>query len=320
MKNEIVLIVCWFGPLRPDFYFWLKSVEYNPTIDFLFFTDQDIVNTPVNFKVVKCNLVDIEKIAKEKVWNGCVISKPYKLCDYKPAYGEMFNDYIKNYVFWGHCDVDLIFGDIRHYFTYELLNKFDRFMSEGHFILYRNIPDVNSMYKNIDNNDYREVFTNQESYCFDEWRGATGYWVRKFPDRCFRNSLLMDDIQPNIYKFFSFSNRTKDKYKKNVMFSFDRGKLYKYYEKDGVVDCNETLYVHFQKRTLSIQTKCKDQYCIIPNKIVSFRKHISKTYLRWHIRESKFWPYSMRAIIKICLFLNIHNRYTKDNLIFVNYQ
>lgn len=30
---------------------------------------------------------------------GCIISKPYKMCDYKVAYGEMFQEYIKDYDF-----------------------------------------------------------------------------------------------------------------------------------------------------------------------------------------------------------------------------
>ena len=33
------------------------------------------------------------------------------MCDYKVAYGEMFQDYIKEYDFWGHCDMDMIFGE-----------------------------------------------------------------------------------------------------------------------------------------------------------------------------------------------------------------
>lgn len=45
--KKIVFIVPWFGKLREDFYFWLKSVEMNPTIDFLIFTDQHIHIKPL---------------------------------------------------------------------------------------------------------------------------------------------------------------------------------------------------------------------------------------------------------------------------------
>lgn len=43
MMKKIIFINPWFGPLRADFDFWLKSVEHNPTVDFLIPTDQEIV-------------------------------------------------------------------------------------------------------------------------------------------------------------------------------------------------------------------------------------------------------------------------------------
>lgn len=32
--KKIIFIMPWFGPLRKDFGFWLKSAELNPSIDF----------------------------------------------------------------------------------------------------------------------------------------------------------------------------------------------------------------------------------------------------------------------------------------------
>ena len=39
------------------------------------------------------------------------IEDAYKLTDFKPAYGEIFQDYIIQYDFWGFTDIDLIYGD-----------------------------------------------------------------------------------------------------------------------------------------------------------------------------------------------------------------
>ena len=44
--KKIVFIIPWFGPFRKDFSFWLKSVEHNPSVDFLMPTDQTIVAPP----------------------------------------------------------------------------------------------------------------------------------------------------------------------------------------------------------------------------------------------------------------------------------
>jgi len=48
---------------------------------------------------------------KIKVGVDINVTNGYKLCDFKPMYGFMFQDYIKDYVAWAHCDVDIILGD-----------------------------------------------------------------------------------------------------------------------------------------------------------------------------------------------------------------
>lgn len=77
--KKIVFIIPWFGPFRKDFSFWLKSVEHNPSVDFLMPTDQTIVAPPKNLRVIKTNLAFVENLAKKNVWEGCIISKPYKM-------------------------------------------------------------------------------------------------------------------------------------------------------------------------------------------------------------------------------------------------
>ena len=45
------------------------------------------------------------------------LERPYKLCDYKPSYGEVFKDELAGYDFWGNCDIDLVWGNIKKNFT-----------------------------------------------------------------------------------------------------------------------------------------------------------------------------------------------------------
>ena len=33
--------------------------------------------------------------------------------DLRPAYGVLFEEYLDGYDFWGHCDLDVLFGRIR---------------------------------------------------------------------------------------------------------------------------------------------------------------------------------------------------------------
>lgn len=291
--KKIIFINPWFGPLRDDFYFWLKSVEHNPSVDFLMPTDQDIITPPNNVKVIKTDLAFIEKLAKKYVWEGCVISKPYKMCDYKVAYGEMFQDYIKKYDFWGHCDADMIFGDIRHFVPDEFLDKYDRLGVDGFFSLFRNTPEINAIYRKA--GDIKQIFTNQKPFGFDEWGlnhdGTAHYWMNNLKDKVWLDKVF-DNLAPYHYGFYSGTVRKFHLDIKNVMFSFENGKLFRYGTKNGCVVKDESLYVHIQKRPVYIATKVDDCFSIVPpGRYVSFKSNLNYSYLRRNIREGSFWTY-----------------------------
>ena len=296
--KKIILISPWFGKFRNDFPFWLQSAELNSTIDFLIFTDQEILDAPSNVFVHKTTLKYVEQLAQEKIHRGCVIAKPYKLCDYKPAYGEIFQDYIKDYDYWGHCDNDLIFGNIRHFFPDDLLDKFDRLLTRGHLTLYRNTCEVNSHYRKLKCPNYKEVFSNPKGYGFDEWPGTSRYWMDNMPEKLY-DEIIFDDIAPFVYSFYSYQNREIDKDKKNFMFSFEKGKLYRIYEQEGHLAKEETCYIHYQRRKLAIYTKPSNSFTIVPNRIIDFVCDVSLDYLRKNIRTGMYWVYKERLLNKI---------------------
>lgn len=66
------------------------------------------------------------------------LESPYKLCDYKPTYGLAFKNWLKDYDFWGYCDLDVVFGNLRNYFTDEILKDSDRCLENGHISLWKN--------------------------------------------------------------------------------------------------------------------------------------------------------------------------------------
>ena len=109
--NSIIVIHPYFGKFPEMFPFWLESCKLNSTVDFLLVTDNDITIESLNITVVKSSLSQIksaiEKIAGTEVW----LQKPYKLCDYRPLFGELFKSFTQKYDFWGYCDCDLVFGD-----------------------------------------------------------------------------------------------------------------------------------------------------------------------------------------------------------------
>ena len=94
------------------------------------------------------------------------LSKPYKLCDYKPAYGFLFSEYLIGYKHWGHCDIDTILGDLDHYLTDEILDNYDKIFCLGHLILYKNTPDINNVF--MTDSHYKRIFTTDKNCIFDE--------------------------------------------------------------------------------------------------------------------------------------------------------
>lgn len=127
MQNTIVILTCWYGPFPWYFSYFIHSCSYNPTIDFYIITDNQelILNKPKNIKIIHRTLEELVISASNKLGFTITVGYPYKLCDFKPAYGFLFPEIIENYDFCGHGDIDVIFGSIRNFITDELLNEYD---------------------------------------------------------------------------------------------------------------------------------------------------------------------------------------------------
>lgn len=172
-QKSIAILTCWYGPYPWYFCYFIHSCSFNLTIDFIIITDnkEPIPNKPKNVIIINKSIDDIKRIAYEKLGFIVTIDNPYKLCDFKPAYGFLFSDIIKGYDFWGHGDIDMVYGMIRDFMTEELLNTHDVLSSRhdfitGTFCLYKNNQHINELFKQ--SKDYKKVFTNAEHFCFDE--------------------------------------------------------------------------------------------------------------------------------------------------------
>lgn len=172
-ETSIVLITCWYGDYPWYFPYFIHSCIYNPTVDFCIITDNldEIVNKPKNVKVVFKTIEELKVIASKKLGFQVSINNAYKLCDYKPAYGFLFPEIVSGYDFWGHSDIDMVYGNIRDFMTEELLDNHDVVSSRhdfvtGTFCLYRNAAITNKLF--MESRDYTTVFSRPEHFCFDE--------------------------------------------------------------------------------------------------------------------------------------------------------
>jgi len=170
--SSVKILICYYGKAPWYFPFFLHSCKYNPTIGFLIFSDIHYDgDIPSNVTIINKSIDEIKCLAEKKLGFAVTIDAPYKLCDFKPAYGYIFSEYIQGYDFWGQSDIDIIYGDIRKFMSEEVLNKYD-FISMRHdyttgcFALYRNNPLMTGIFKR--SRDFELVFTSSKHLCFDE--------------------------------------------------------------------------------------------------------------------------------------------------------
>lgn len=273
--NKIVYIVPYFGKLRSDFALWVVSCAKNPTIDWLIYTDDkenevlQSENIPDNIIVRYMSFKEMcDKIQKHFEFK-IELPAPYKLCDYRPAYGEVFQDEISEYDFWGHCDMDLIFGNIREFLTDDVLRKYDRIGRWGHSILYRNTPESNARYRSCIDGiiNYIEVFQEKKNLFFDETGMLEIYnalGVKTYGD------LKIADLHPSWWKFEIFTKDPEErKRNKHRVFAWEDGMLNSYTVYNKNLYKSSFMYVHFLRRPMSLYgfDKPIKKMWIIPNEI-----------------------------------------------------
>src|ERR1022692_4075401 len=124
--HKICIIAFYIGKLPDCFSYFISSCEYNPTIDFIVFTDTITqVQKKNNVQLVPLTLADFNLLASLKLNLSMNTQSGWKINELKPAFGVIFNEYLTSYDFWGWCDIDLIWGNLRNFLTDELLVHYD---------------------------------------------------------------------------------------------------------------------------------------------------------------------------------------------------
>lgn len=181
--SSLCILIPYFGKTPKYLPFFLESCSKNNFIDFFIFTDdKDALKydgNNINIRIFYQKVNEFEQLATEKLGTPFVLKKAYKLCDIKPMYGKIFEDYIREYQFWGFSDVDIILGDLRKLLTNELLaacdiiSFYDVFIS-GPFCLFRNVQEINTLYRK--SKDIDIVLQDSDHFCFDEAAGMDIIW------------------------------------------------------------------------------------------------------------------------------------------------
>lgn len=259
--KKILLILPYFGKFPEYFQLFLNSCRENSTIHWLLVTDvEDVYDYPENVQIVRKTFSQFREEVQKKFDFPIALESPYKLCDYKPAYGYIFGDYLNGYDYWGHCDLDLLFGDLRKFFPDKELEKYDKIGHLGHLTLYRNTPEINSLFMaEVDGVErYRQVFATNHICVFDEWddlsvnrmflKAGKRLWLwNEYFDAYPSDDNLVRVItcpQPD-------SDEIKKTFRREITFiSWESGKIFAW-NRDGGKWCKtELAYAHFQKRAM----------------------------------------------------------------------
>ncbi len=282
--KTIVVIFPYFGKLPPQYQMWRASALRNPSVDFMFFTDTD-VEPAKNIIVNIMQFSDLRQLVQKAFDFPIVLDRPYKLCEYKQAYGYILQDYIKEYDFWGFGDLDLVYGDLRSFFTEDILtHKF--LLGWGHLTLLHNDEETNTYFMTqvAGYQNYKEAFTTSKITFFDEYgyNGCSDKWRDCRPEDCWLEWPFDNASKPK--QSYHFNSLTRGW--QQVIFEHVDNKLYMLRFHNGKLEKKESLYAHFQHRGF-MKDKVTDynHFLVTPNAIINYPNRFINLRLRWLCRS-----------------------------------
>ncbi|WP_044600234.1 DUF6625 family protein [Candidatus Stoquefichus massiliensis] len=274
--NKIAFIIPYYGKFNNYFNLFLASCEKNKDIcDWIIFTDdKSEYRYPSNVKVYYNNWTDMQNLIKIKLNNSFSCSRPYKLCDYKVAYGYIFSDYLTEYDYWGYCDVDLIWGNIATFIKKINMDIYDKIFDLGHCTLYRNEDKVNTAFMLTLNgrSRFNEVFSDEKNCSFDEeYNDSINCIFLEHNLKIFNESFAANTyMKTSNFRLTKMNSNYKYYVEKNFqnLFLWDNGNLYRFYCNNKKLIKLEFMYIHLQSRSMKVNIDCNDlnkKYKIIPN-------------------------------------------------------
>lgn len=265
MNRKCCFVILYFGEFPSYYELFLKSCKFNKEYDWLVVTDNaKKYEYPQNVHILQMSFKKLKKLFNEKLGFEVTINSYHKLCDYKPAYGFIFEKELENYNFWGYCDLDLLFGNLNNFITDDMLNSYDKLFCLGHFTMFKNTYENNRIFLKEYKGEllYKKVFTTEKTMIFDEPYGIGRgscindmfmYYDKKIYMEDFSLNLTIApanivrakyDVKENIFKNIKY---------RNSIFLWRKGNLYRVYVKNKNILKEEFNYIHFQSRDMKME-------------------------------------------------------------------
>src|SRR5688500_1032763 len=103
-KKIAAFVVTWFGNWPNYTRLWVESCRTNPSVDFLIFTDHPLLTPeelPANVFSIPMTESEFSSRLQEIIGVPIQLKDAHKLCDFKPFFGLVYPEHLKDYEFWG---------------------------------------------------------------------------------------------------------------------------------------------------------------------------------------------------------------------------
>lgn len=286
---KIALILPYFGRFDTLFPLWLESCRYNADIDWLLFTDdRRDFHYPVNVKVHYMEFSDLQERVQSLYDFPIALATPYRLCNFKPAYGEIFENYLGGYDAWGFCDNDMLYGRLMDNMpkSYNSLFKIGHY---GHASFVANSYKSRRLYRFAD--AYKIALGTPRPLFFDE-----GTFMQILEKHGYTEySLHIADFMPRLKQHEVLDEPGREWMNEAHCFVWYKGVLKRYYlNKQGEIETEEYAYIHFLKRPMKVDGNIdlEKPLVIIPNRILNMPlRDITPQFLRQVSTKGIFWDY-----------------------------
>lgn len=289
-NNQIAFVAPYFGTLPPHFQLWLNACAKNTDITWLLYTDDKAQwEYPANVHVNYCHLSDLKDKFQNKLGFEISLSNITKLLDFKPLFGYLFEEELRQYEAWGHVDIsDTMYGNFDRFSLPFRLQQFDRLGCTGHMTIYPNTANANQRFKarSFDGPDYQTILSSPKFMNFVEmgrgsidhiWR--TNSWSTGSLDDC------VADINSMSYPFHISTALPAGgvrQHNDHLIFEWNAGTLLGHeLSPFGGILSREFLYVHFKRRPMPLHGGINpEHYIIAPDGFYPAPKKIDESYLR----------------------------------------
>jgi hypothetical protein len=180
-RGKALLIVPYFGSFGPWLPLYLHSLANQQTLDLLLVSDSQPPQLPPNARLVEMTFDQVRELATARLGTPVRLHRTRNICDLKPAYGMVFEEFIQGYEYWAFGDEDMLYGDLDRMLAPHLDGTVDLVVPgteklrtqggvQGPLTVIRNHPRTNQLA--INDPLYKQVLASHEHWAYDEssWR------------------------------------------------------------------------------------------------------------------------------------------------------